>query len=70
MLENGIKTVVCLAPDRYIEGESPEYASWRARQRRAESGYGEVYAEIRAAGSYPETPRQKAFLENSFPRSS
>ena len=39
MRENGIRTVVCLAPNGDIERQSPEYASWRARQPKEESRY-------------------------------
>lgn len=32
MAENRIRTVVCLAPEKQIADESPEYSRWRSEQ--------------------------------------
>jgi protein-tyrosine phosphatase len=59
----GIRTVVCLAPDKQIESVSPEYAEWRQKQKAlSPSPYELIDLPIEDFG-IPEVFQRKRFWE-------
>jgi len=64
MKEHAIGTVVCLAPDKQISAESPEYAAWLTRHEGANSAASTAASPSGAGTTLPGSPSSVSTLKS------